>query len=112
LNNIIIVQCFNFLNYLYILLAAIILKRVVVIAGFHYKGVKIVTDKGDRLVQAAATNDLVEAHLLKGLLEGAGIQVFLFDEQAAGYTPFVIGGVRLMVPASELARAREVLQDK
>lgn len=70
------------------------------------------TDKGDRLVQVAASNDLVEAHLLKGLLERAGIQVFLFDEQAAGYTPFVIGGVRLMVPASELARAREVLQEE
>ena len=70
------------------------------------------TDEDNRLVQVAACDDPVEAHLLKGLLEEAGIQVFLFDEQAAGYTPFVIGGVRLMVPALELARARKVLQEQ
>lgn len=67
------------------------------------------TGKTDRLVNVATLSDVVEAYLLKGLLEGEGLTVFLFDEHAAAYTPFVIGGMRLMVKESDLERAKELL---
>jgi hypothetical protein len=68
-----------------------------------------VADAGGKLVRLATCFDLTEAYLLKGLLESEGLEVFLFDEHAAAYTPFVIGGVRLMVKEAELERARGVL---
>lgn len=69
-------------------------------------------DPGDKLVQVAIFFDLVEAYLLKGMLESEGLEVFLFDEQAAAFTPLVVGGVRLMVWGAELERAREVLHTR
>lgn len=67
-------------------------------------------DTTDRLVPVATLSDIVEAYMLKGMLESEGLTVFIFDEHAAAYTPFVIGGMRLMVKESELERAKEVLQ--
>lgn len=66
-------------------------------------------DMADKLVQVTTCLDLTEAYILKGLLESEGLEVFLFDEHAAAYTPFVIGGVRLMVKEAALERAKEVL---
>lgn len=67
-------------------------------------------DAIDKLVQVAAFFDLAEAHILKGLLESEGLEVFLFDEQAAAFAPLVVGGVRLMVREPDLERARELLK--
>lgn len=70
------------------------------------------TDETDKLVRVATCFDLVEAYLLRGMLESEGLEVFLFDEQAAAFTPVVVGGVRVMVKSAELERAREVLNTR
>lgn len=64
----------------------------------------------DRLVTLGCYLDLNEAYIIKGLLESAGIKTWLFDEHAAAYTPFVIGGVRLAIQRPELERARKILR--
>lgn len=52
-----------------------------------------------------------EAHVIKGLLESEGIKAWLYDERGAAYTPFVVGGVRLAVRKSDLARATEIMSN-
>ena len=68
----------------------------------------------DKLVKVAAFLDVNEAYLAKGLLESEGIEALLFDEHAAVvvYTPYAMGGLRLMVKQSDLARAKSILPDK
>lgn len=56
--------------------------------------------------------DPTEAEILRGLFEAQGIQVWLAQEGAAraiglSFTP--MGEVSLMVPASQVSRAQEVL---
>lgn len=68
----------------------------------------------EKLVKVAAFLDVNEAYLAKGLLENEGIEVLLFDEHSAVvvYTPFAVGGLRLMVKESDLARAKNILPGK
>jgi hypothetical protein len=63
----------------------------------------------NKLVTVGYYLDLNEAYIIKGLLESAGIKTWIFDEHAAAYTPFVIGGVRLMVQQLDLDNTRKVL---
>ncbi|MEG3072517.1 MAG: DUF2007 domain-containing protein [Peptococcaceae bacterium] len=68
----------------------------------------------EKLVKVAAFLDVNEAHLAKGLLESEGIDALLFDERSAivVYTAFALGGLRLMVRESDLARAKSILAGK
>ncbi|NLJ75945.1 MAG: DUF2007 domain-containing protein [Peptococcaceae bacterium] len=68
----------------------------------------------EKLVKVAAFLDVNEAHLAKGLLESEGIDALLFDERSAivVYTTFALGGLRLMVRESDLARAKSILAGK
>ncbi len=55
---------------------------------------------------------LVDAELARGLLEADGIPVALQDAGAAALLPGTAGvSVRLLVPAADLPRAREILAD-
>jgi hypothetical protein len=59
--------------------------------------------------------NLPEAYLTRSVLEGSGIPTFLPEEHTAGARGdlvFAMKGVRLMVPSSELARARDLLASK
>lgn len=68
----------------------------------------------EKLVKAAAFLDINEAYLAKGLLESEGIEALLFDEHSAivVYTPYAVGGLRLMVKESDLKRAKSILPAK
>lgn len=68
----------------------------------------------EKLVKAAAFLDINEAYLAKGLLESEGIEALLFDEHSAVvvYTPYAVGGLRLMVKESDLERAKNILPAK
>jgi len=70
--------------------------------------------KVEKLVKVAAFLDVNEAYLAKGLLESEGIEAFLFDEHSAVvvYTSYTLGGLRLMVKQSDLARAKSILPRK
>jgi hypothetical protein len=55
---------------------------------------------------------LHEALFLKSVLEAAGIEAVVPDEHTLGVQPLLvnaIGGVRVLVHAADLERAREVL---
>jgi hypothetical protein len=55
---------------------------------------------------------LGEARLLCSVLEGSEIDCYLPDEHMASVQPGVeiaLGGIRMMVPSSDLERARDVL---
>jgi hypothetical protein len=56
----------------------------------------------------------LQAEILRGLLEAQGIPVYLNQEgagRAYGLNVGPLGGVQLMVPASLLETARQVLED-
>ena len=62
------------------------------------------------LLRTCAT--LLEARFLCSVLEGSEIDCYLPDEHMASVQPgaeIALGGIRMMVPASELERARDVL---
>ena len=66
----------------------------------------------DDWVQVQNCNWLHEAHLVVSVLEGDGIEAFLPDAYTLGSRPELataLGGVRVLVRASDLDRAREVL---
>ncbi len=70
--------------------------------------------KVEKLVKVATFLDINEAYLAKGLLENEGIEAFLFDERAAVvvYTPYALGGLRLMVRQSDLTKAGGILSGR
>ncbi len=66
----------------------------------------------DEWVQVQNCNWLHEANFFVSVLESEGIEAFLPDAYTLGARPDLtpaLGGVRVMVRASELERAREVL---
>ncbi len=67
------------------------------------------------LVPIAITDKILEAHIIKGRLEAAGIKVFIFDDQMLStnwlYSEALGGGVRLMVLESQYAEAFDVLNE-
>ncbi|HKC59812.1 MAG TPA: DUF2007 domain-containing protein [Myxococcales bacterium] len=55
-----------------------------------------------------------EAEMARGLLESNGIQALLRDEGLVGVHPLLsnaVGGVKVVVPAEDAERAREILND-
>ena len=61
---------------------------------------------------AARCLDTTQAHLLRGCLRAAGIGAEVADDHHAQANTLILpalGGVRVLVPAHELAAAREVL---
>lgn len=69
----------------------------------------------NKLVQVYAGTH-PEAGYLKTVLEGEGIQVFLFDEMmgtiAAPYiAPGGVGAVRVMIATSDVERAEPLIED-
>jgi hypothetical protein len=64
-------------------------------------------------VEVRNCNWLHEAHFVKSVLESEGIEVQVPDEHTLAIQPMyaaAIGGVRVMVPATEAARAKELLE--
>lgn len=81
--------------------------------NIHKRGYRKGDIKVEKLVKATAYLDVNEAYLAKGLLESEGIEALLFDEHSAVvmYTSYAMGGLRLMVKQSDLARAKSILPD-
>lgn len=55
-----------------------------------------------------------QADLLRSVLEGSGIEVFVPDEHVGSLRPHLLlgtGGVRVQVRASDVARATELLDE-
>lgn len=55
-----------------------------------------------------------EAHILKGKLEAAGVEVFMRDSHTIDADPLMsqaLGGVKLFVHTTEMEKAREILTD-
>ena len=70
-------------------------------------------DHPDQWVEVRNCNWLHQAQFLKSVLESEGIDVQLPDEHVLGVQPFygaAIGGVRVMVRASDVQRADELLK--
>lgn len=66
----------------------------------------------DDWVQIQNCNWMHEAHLVVSVLAGDGIEAFLPDAYTLGSRPELgaaLGGVRVLVRASDFERAREVL---
>jgi hypothetical protein len=60
-----------------------------------------------RVVFVSSNN--IEANLVKSLLEGSGIEVFILDENVGNY--LYAGGVKLAVTPGQEQLARVVLQE-
>lgn len=60
------------------------------------------------------TNNLMEANLIKSLLESNEIDVFMLDENISRINPFyshVVGGIKLAVPDHQITKANEILKE-
>jgi hypothetical protein len=71
-------------------------------------------DDGDDFVPVDNCATPTEAHLIKGVLESAGLTAVTTDNhllQAYDWLTPAAGGVRVLVPASEVAAARQALAD-
>ena len=63
-------------------------------------------------VEAASCTWLREAAFLRSVLDAAGIEALIPNEQTLGVQPLfgnLVGGVRILVSPGDLDRAREVL---
>ncbi len=64
------------------------------------------------LVTVRTFSTLMEAELAKGILDAAGIESFLFDENVGRiYLANVVGGFRLRVDAANADEANRILQE-
>jgi hypothetical protein len=58
--------------------------------------------------------NIMEANLVKSLLESNNIQVFVIDENISRINPFytsAVGGIKLVVPDNQIQMAQEVLDE-
>ena len=61
------------------------------------------------------THDIIEAQLIKGKLEAAGIYVLLKGESIGGayrVTYGVLGAIRIYVMEQKLSEAKSIIQEK
>lgn len=68
-------------------------------------------DAADNLLELARVLTTVEAYILQGLLQAEGIPAVVADAgivQANYLLTLAVGGVRVLVPASQLAASREI----
>jgi len=71
------------------------------------------SESGSRLVVVLKTNDQVQLAMAKGLLENAGIPLFIQGQFASMYPnvdAFLSKWVRLQVPEDRAAEAQELLE--
>jgi putative signal transducing protein len=61
------------------------------------------------LVLLHVCQNIHQAYLLRSALEGSGVEAFIADEYGSTYPPIGILGVRLLVHAHDLDRARAIL---
>ena len=67
--------------------------------------------EGRPLVTAAYFGNLLDAQLAKGVLESAGIECFLQNENVVRiYLANVVGGIALQVDPENVAAAKEILE--
>lgn len=67
---------------------------------------------GDGWVEIARFSDLLEAQLLRGLLNSHDIQAMIPEEATAsafGYGGLLLDGIRVMAPSDQAASARLLL---
>lgn len=60
------------------------------------------------------TLNLIEAKLIKSVLEGSGIDVYVYDENISMMEPFysrAVGGIKLLVSDEQLEKAKEILKE-
>jgi len=72
------------------------------------------SDEGQALVHVATFNFPFEAHIALAVLDGHGIEGFIFDAHTVALDPsatFALGGVRLNVRARDARRAVEALAE-
>jgi hypothetical protein len=68
----------------------------------------------EEIVVVETTSGMIEAEILRGLLQAKGITVWLLQESAGraiGLSVGPLGQVDLMVPADQAAEATKVLDD-
>ncbi len=68
--------------------------------------------RADDFVRVASCATPTEAHILRGMLESAGLAPVVADAhvvQANSWMTQAVGGVRVMVPAAQVAAAREAI---
>lgn len=68
----------------------------------------------DKLMTVESVNGMLEAEILRGLLESSGVRVWLSHEAAGtaiGISIAPLGSVDIMVQEKDLDRARQVLDD-
>lgn len=63
----------------------------------------------EKLVTIATYLNVTEAHIVKGLLESEGIQVFIYDEQATIHSVNLMRGVRIVVKDSDAEKAKAII---
>lgn len=69
----------------------------------------------ERLAIVATANDLIEAEVLRGRLESAGIKAFLVDEgivAAHGLLANAVGGIKIQVERKDAERALIIVQEQ
>ncbi len=68
----------------------------------------------EEIIVVETISGMIEAEILRGLLEANGIKVWLLQESAGkaiGLSVGPLGQVDLMVPATQADRAKKVLDD-
>lgn len=68
---------------------------------------------GETWVEIARFSDLIEAQLLRGLLNSNDIDATIPEEATAsafGYSGLVLDGIRVMTPVNQAASARLLLR--
>ena len=68
---------------------------------------------GGDLVLIARLFTPIEAHMLQSRLEAEGVPAVVTDDHIVGVNPFLtmaVGGVRVLVPESDVERAREIVR--
>ena len=71
------------------------------------------SESGSRLVVVLETNDQIQLAMAKGLLENAGIPLFIQDQFASMYPSvdaFLSKWIRLQVPEDRAAESQELLE--
>ena len=71
-------------------------------------------DRPPALVVIATFDDLMEAHVARGLLDANGIATLLADQHILGVLPSIsgrVGGIKLQVTARDAALATELLEN-
>lgn len=64
------------------------------------------------LTQLLRTHDTIQAQVIISALDAAGVDAVMFDESSlTSFSPFLTGGVRVMVHRDDLVAARRILDE-